>query len=108
MSEYTRPCATCQYLIMLPSYPPKYKCELSTETVEYPHQCDYDIVPVVRCKDCRYWDRETTRQNSNDAGWWNEAICLNFEKREKGWDDFDRYTDADWFCAGGERREDDG
>ena len=60
---------------------------------------------LVRCKDCRYWDRETIRQNGNDAGWWNEAICLNFEKREKGWDDFDRYTDAEWFCADGEARE---
>lgn len=62
---------------------------------------------LVRCKDCRYWDRETIRQNSNDAGWWNEAVCLNFEKREKGWDDFDRYTDAEWFCADGERRDDE-
>lgn len=67
-------------------------------------------IELVRCEDCRYWDRETIRQNSNDAGWWNEAVCLNLEKREKGWDDFDRYTDAEWYCADGKRRgeEDEG
>ena len=63
-----------------------------------------DAVEVVRCKDCGYWGRETVRQNSNDAGWWNEAICkchsIDGDEPHKMW------TPADWFCADGERRTD--
>lgn len=62
-----------------------------------------DAVPVVRCHKCIHWDRETVRQNSNDVGWWNEAIC---ERHTFDWlDRIEKWTEADWFCADGERRE---
>lgn len=44
-----------------------------------------DAVPVVRCKDCRYW-------------WEEERQC----KGEMG---FARHWEADDYCSNGERRE---
>ena len=64
-----------------------------------------DAAPVVRCHKCIHWDRETVRQNSNDVGWWNEAICERHTF--DGLDRIEKWTDADWFCADGERRDDD-
>lgn len=40
-----------------------------------------DAVPIVRCKDCRFWER-------------GHSYCPDNMKR----------TEADWFCAGGERK----
>lgn len=81
-----RICATCQYLLMLPSYPPKYKCELSKETVDYHHKCGLDIIPVVRCKDCRWREQEQPGM----------VYCPNV---------MGNWVEDDWFCADGERRE---
>ena len=54
---------------------------------------------LVRCKDCCWWQRDTVRQNSNDVGWWNEAIC------EKCSDDiWTAWKPAEWYCADAERR----
>ena len=61
-----------------------------------------ESVSVVRCKDCCYWDRETVRQNSNDVSWWNEAVCR--QHSVDGNEPHEMWTDADWFCKGGERR----
>ena len=69
------------------------------------NQPSSDVVPVVRCKDCEYWDRETIRQNSNDAGWWNEAICK--EHTIYGNEHRDAWTSAEWYCADGERKDGD-
>jgi len=56
---------------------------------------------IVRCHKCIHWDRDTVRQNSNDARWWNEAIC---ERYSDGiWAS---WKDADWYCADAERRTD--
>ena len=62
-----------------------------------------DVVPVIHCKDCEYWDRETVRANSNDFRMWNEAICkehslIGVNEPHEVW------TDADWFCADGGRK----
>ena len=55
-----------------------------------------DAVPVVRCKDCKYahmtYDGECKYcQLDIDRGYTDAA-----------------YRDGDWFCADGERREEDG
>ena len=63
---------------------------------------------IVRCKDCKHWDK-TTREEGNDciSGSWEDAVCDMFR-------DWDRYgdlgenfrrTNGDWFCADGKRRE---
>ena len=50
-----------------------------------------DAVPVVRCKDCKFSTHS-----------WNGWDCINPNDRTRGGED------GDWFCADGERREDDG
>lgn len=62
---------------------------------------------VVRCKDCKHWDK-TTREEGNDciSGQWEDAVCEVF----RDWDSYGdlgehfRRTNGDWFCADGERR----
>jgi len=61
------------------------------------------VQELVRCKDCLYWQQNTVRQNSNDAGWWNEALCERHTIY--GNEPHEAWTSADWFCADGERRE---
>ena len=60
-----------------------------------------DAVEVVRCYKCIHWDEDTVRRNSNDATWWNEAVCRKYSD-----DIWDVWKDADWFCADGERKTD--
>ena len=57
---------------------------------------------IVRCHKCIHWDRDTVRQNSNDAGWWNEAVCEKYS--DEIWT---AWKDADWYCADAERRTDE-
>lgn len=49
-----------------------------------------DAVPVVRCKDCRNWERLSF---DADSGCYCPFV--------------DRYTTDDWYCADGERRDDE-
>lgn len=61
-----------------------------------------DAVEVVRCRDCRYYRREPSHVRPDaDVVW-----CDKHNDRE------DRINlaavDDDWFCADGERRDDDG
>ncbi len=54
-----------------------------------------DVVEVVRCKDCKHWLRELSEDGRIEY--------FNFSHCEKG-----LYgDDHNWFCADGERREDD-
>ena len=66
---------------------------------------------LIRCKDCKHWDK-TTRREGNDCilGPWEDAVCDRF----RDWDrygelgeDFGR-TDGDWYCADGERKDENG
>lgn len=59
-------------------------------------RCEYaltvygkDIVPVVRCKDCKYYQKVYGGVPLGEVG---HCICHSFE------------TVPDWFCADGERR----
>lgn len=47
---------------------------------------------LVRCKDCIHWDKGHTEECDNLG-----SICFH-----NGW------CEPDWFCADGERRDDDG
>lgn len=57
---------------------------------------------IVRCHKCIHWNRDTVRQNSNDAGRWNEAVCERHS--DEIWT---AWKDADWYCADAERRTDE-
>lgn len=60
---------------------------------------------IIRCSKCIYWQQNTVRQNSNDAGWWNEALCERHTIY--GNEPHEAWVDADWYCADAERREDE-
>ena len=56
-----------------------------------------DAVPVVRCKDCKYYTANVFKNNGFNYGECHKlAIGLGV------------YTVDDWFCADGERRSDNG
>lgn len=63
-----------------------------------------DVVEVVRCCKCIYWDRDTIRHQGNDFRDWNEAECLVLAERD-GYNEINRYTEADDFCSRGERKD---
>lgn len=45
-----------------------------------------DAVPVVRCKDCKYWCEDTlscTIGNHYDDNWYAEDFCSYGERKEK-------------------------
>ena len=48
-----------------------------------------DAVPVVRCKDCIYWDGVPTEECNN-----SDSVCFH-----NGW------CKPDWVCADGERED---
>lgn len=50
-----------------------------------------DAVPVVRCRDCVYWDTDWKPNHSIDGEHFCPMISL--------------VTSGEWFCAYGERRE---
>ena len=57
-----------------------------------------DVVEVVRCRDCKYWDARDSKGI--------QGICLCGEKDFYYGSEF--YPFADDYCSYGERREDDG
>ena len=53
-----------------------------------------DAVPVVRCRDCKNWATDWKPNHSIDGEHFCPMISL--------------VTSGEWFCAYGERRDDDG
>lgn len=50
-------CYECKWLdrsIVLTSSPPQYICTLGFGSHYADHECEYDFMPIVRCKDCRH------------------------------------------------------
>ena len=88
-------CYECKWLdrsVILTSIPPQYGCTLGFGSHYADHECEYDFMPIVRCKDCRWWSgsQETTHNNH---------LCRN-------WSKFGSIsTSADDFCSYGERSE---
>lgn len=51
-------CYECKWLdrsVILTSNPPQYGCTLGFGSHYADHECEYDFMPIVRCKDCRWW-----------------------------------------------------
>lgn len=63
---------------------------------------------IVRCKDCKYWIRQTAEKGGESVLGINYTTCVC--KKFRDWDTWNEYdsnfgrTDEDWFCADGERR----
>ena len=52
------------------------------------------VQELVRCKDCRWWD--------------TDGYGIEFGNEGDGWcDHIERDTHGDWFCADGERKDDE-
>lgn len=90
-------CYECKWLdrsIVLTSSPPQYRCTLGFGSHYADHECEYDFMPIVRCKDCK-WHKLTDNNETE--------ICTN-----KQWDiSMAVYPiiSADDYCSYGERRE---
>ena len=51
-------CYECKWLdrsVVLTSNPPQYRCTLGFGSHYADHECEYDFMPIVRCKDCRHY-----------------------------------------------------
>ncbi len=50
-------CYECKWLdrsVVLASFPPQYRCTLGFGSHYADHECEYDFMPIVHCKDCRH------------------------------------------------------
>ena len=56
-----------------------------------------DAVPVVRCKDCKWYSIYEAKKDGTPDKRYSPSVCLRgiYAKRR----------DPDWYCAEGERRE---
>ena len=59
-------------------------------------------VEVVRCKDCKYWNRDTIRHSNNDFREWDEAECEALAELDP-YNEIDRTTEDEHFCSYAER-----
>ena len=89
-------CYECKWLdrsVILTSSPPQYGCTLGFGSHYADHECEYDFMPIVRCKNCKWWGGNKNTEHNNH-------ICNRALNK-----DVDYWTKADDFCSYGERRE---
>lgn len=72
-------------------------CEYATK-----HAPTVDAMPVVRCKDCKYYDEQTFMGHS--MGW---VSCSGRFKNVNDNGERFKIPSEDWFCADGKRRDED-
>lgn len=85
-------CYECKWLdrsVILTSIPPQYRCTLGFGSHYADHECEYDFMPIVRCKDCRHANEchKSVQYTRNEP----RTVTLG-------------YTPIEW-CSRGERRE---
>ena len=56
-----------------------------------------DIVPVVRCKYCKYYEIAELKKDSTDDKRYKPSVCM------KGY--YAKPRNKNWFCADGKRKE---
>ena len=56
-----------------------------------------DAEPVVRCKDCKWYEIEQLKRDGTDDKRYKPSVCVIGAYAEP--------RKADWYCADGERRE---
>lgn len=62
-------CYECKWLdrsVVLTSNPPRYGCTLGFGSHYADHECEYDFMPIVRCKDCKHRDLFSCPLAEND------------------------------------------
>ncbi len=63
----------------------------------YVEEWEVDVPEVVRCKDCKYWDRTTSVDG--------ECFCDRLDERRLDDGSFDYFTKENWYCAEGEKED---
>ena len=61
-------CYECKWLdrsVILTSSPPQYGCTLGFGSHYADHECEYDFMPIVRCKDCKWWGGNKNTEHNN-------------------------------------------
>lgn len=81
----------------------QHGCPISDAVFALEKAMDALTFSNVKCCKCEFWDRETVRQNSNDVARWNEAICIKHSV--DGNEPHEFWTDADWYCADGSKKD---
>lgn len=54
-------CYECKWLdrsVVLTSNPPQYGCTLGFGSHYADHECEYDFMPIVRCKECKWYSNQ--------------------------------------------------
>lgn len=96
-------CYECKWLdrsVILTSIPPQYRCTLGFGSHYADHECEYDFMPIVRCKDC-------THRHTDDCPMYHEE----WYEIDEGDGYFDSdftvhdYSKDDGFCSCGERKK---
>ena len=83
-------CYECKWVdpyVVLTSNPPQYRCTLGFGSHYADHECEYDFMPIVRCKECKWGKPYSDKQLKCNA------LGLGGLKF------------PDDFCSYGERRE---
>lgn len=81
-----------EYIGRIKKHKEEWDRELSNAMMAY---CLGLLVPVVRCKDCKWWDTNGYGAEFDSEGYgWCEKIA-----------EFD--TKEDWYCGWGERKEEE-
>ena len=65
-----------------------------------------ESIDIVKCKECRRWNRDTIRHCENDFREWDEAECEALVGLDP-YNEIDRTTEGEHYCSYGERKEDD-
>lgn len=60
---------------------------------------DEEWAKVVRCKECKWYEIAQIKRDGTDDERYKPSVCVR--------DTYAKSRNADWFCADGERREDE-
>ena len=60
---------------------------------------DSDVMEVVRCKECKYYGNDRLKRDFTEDKRYKANTCFIGK--------YAKHRDPDWFCADGERREDE-
>lgn len=86
----------CKWLdrsLVLTSYPPQYRCALGFGSHYADHECEYEFMPIVYCRDCKYFEpnhEDIEYKPCNGVEWCNNwcggttagGYCHEAERKE--------------------------
>lgn len=76
-----------------------YTCGIERAESEIECAPTVDAVPVIRCKDCKYYEIVELNADGTPDKRFKPSICAN------GWYEYAVERDPNWFCADAEPKE---